>query len=62
MKMVGKADQLFYRIVLTDVTVSGYNVRLICVPSFIKTNSCVIVNLKNLECQAITLNVNQAEK
>ncbi|XKL63040.1 hypothetical protein PGB90_005404 [Kerria lacca] len=34
---------------------SGYSVRLICIPSFVETQSFVVVNLRNLECKLISL-------
>ncbi|KDR14460.1 DNA polymerase delta subunit 2 [Zootermopsis nevadensis] len=31
----------------------GQQVRLICIPAFSKTHSCVVVNLKNLDCYTV---------
>ncbi|KAK7593036.1 hypothetical protein V9T40_007788 [Parthenolecanium corni] len=39
-----------------------YDVRLVCIPSFTATQSFVLVNLKDLECQLISLNVNKKLK
>lgn len=38
---------------------SGYNTRLICIPSFAKTNTCVMVNLKTLNSQPISFKVSK---
>ncbi|RZF47778.1 hypothetical protein LSTR_LSTR006042 [Laodelphax striatellus] len=44
---------------LVDIQSSGaetatYKTRLVCVPAFTKTRTCVVVNLRNLECYPMT--------